>query len=179
MEVLKIITRANGGDDYIDNAVDYIFDGRCDKIQGYGISSNDADSAKLQFKKIAEFDGNQDKNPFIHTMLSYTPETAPTTDVAMALTDKILEPYIEDHAALTGSHNKETEGSKCHTHTCISTTNINGGKMMCPDNKTTYAMAQRVADVTGQPTKLVVENVKKVEWECPKTFYPQNEEDED
>ena len=65
------------------------------------------------------------------------------------------------------------------THTCISTTNINGGKMMCPDNKTTYAMAQRVADVTGQPTKLVVENVKKVEWECPKTFYPQNEEDED
>ena len=179
MEILKIITRANGGDDYIDNAVDYIFDGRCDKIQGYGISSNDADSAKLQFKKIAEFDGNQDKNPFIHTMLSYTPETAPTTDVAMALTDKILEPYIEDHAAISCSHPKETEGSKCHTHTCISTTNINGGKMMCPDNKTTYAMAQRVADVTGQPTKLVVENVKKVEWECPKTFYPQNEEDED
>ena len=179
MEVLKIITRANGGDDYIDNAVDYIFDGRCDKIQGYGISSNDADSAKQQFKKIAEFEGNQDKNPFFHAIISYTPETAPTTDVALSLTDKILEPFTEDHAALTGSHNKETEGSLYHTHTCISTTNINGGKIMCPDNKTTYEMAQRVADITGQPTTLVVENVKKVEWECPKTFYPQNEEDED
>ena len=51
--------------------------------------------------------------------------------------------------------------------------------MLHPDNSTNYALAQRVADVTGQAVTLVVENEKKNEWECPKVFMPHIDDDEE
>ena len=55
MEILKVITRASGRDNYVDNANNYLLDNRCVMAQGYGVSSNNADSAALQFKQTAKF----------------------------------------------------------------------------------------------------------------------------
>ena len=178
MELLKIITHAFGGDGYVDNATDYLFDGRCNIRHGYGINPNSHVSAGMQFKQTAKFWNNQDKNPFIHCMLSFSPETAPDPEIAMKLTAEIIEPLTDEHLALSGAHDEKRTGSIYHTHTFISTTNINNGTMMYPDNKTNYALAQRAADVTGQPVKLVVDNGKRDDdgWECPKTFYPHKED---
>ncbi len=179
MEILKMITRASGRENYVDNAANYLLDDRCVMAQGYGVSSNNADSAALQFKQTAKFWNNQNKNQFVQAMLSFTPETAPTAEAAMALTGKIMQPLTEEHLALSVAHNEERSGSSYHTHTLFGTTNYNNGSMLYPDNPTNYALAQRAADVTGQPVILVVENDKKEEWECPRVFYPQTDDTED
>lgn len=179
MEVFKIITHAPGGENYVDNATEYILDGREVLSQGYGINPYNAESAGMQFKQTARFWSNQDKNPLIHCMLSFSPETAPTAEEAMRLTDEILEPLTEEHMALSVAHDKEREGSSYHSHTLISTTNFNDGTMLYADNKSNYAMAQRAADVTGQPVTLVVMNDRNENWECPRVFIPQTDEDDE
>ena len=50
MELLKIITRSTGGDDYIDNAVNYLYDNRCVMRQGYGVSPYYPESAVTAIK---------------------------------------------------------------------------------------------------------------------------------
>ena len=179
MEILKIITRASGGENYVDNATNYLLDDRCVMAQGYGVSPNNADSAAMQFKQTARFWNNQNKNQFVQAMLSYSPETAPTAEAAMALTGEIIEPLTEEHQTLSVAHNEERSGSSYHTHTLFATTNYNDGSMLSPDNPTNYALAQRAANVTGQPVTLVVENDSKEEWECPRVFYPQTDDEED
>ena len=179
MELLKIISRASGGEEYVDNATNYLLDDRCCMRQGYGVSVNNADSAAMQFKQTAKFWNNQNKNPFIQAILSFSPETAPTAETAMTLTDEIIQPLTEEHLAMSVAHNEVRSGSSYHTHTMISTTNYNDGTMLYPDNSNNYALAQRTADVTGQPVTLVVENDKKEEWTCPHVFYPQSDEDDD
>ena len=77
MEILKMITRASGRDNYVDNAANYLLDDRCAMAQGYGVNTNNPNSAALQFKQTAKFWGNQNKNQFVQAMLSFTPETAP------------------------------------------------------------------------------------------------------
>ncbi len=179
MEVLKITTHAPGGENYVDNATDYLLDGREALAHGYGINPNNSKSAGMQFKQTAKFWNNQDKNPLIHCMLSFSSDTAPTVEEAMKLTDEILEPLTGEHLALSVAHNEEREGSSCHSHTLISTTNFNDGTMLYADNKSNYALAQRAADVTNQPVTLVVMNDRNVEWECPRVFIPQTEEDDE
>ena len=179
MEIFKIITHAPGGENYVDNATDYVLDGREVLALGYGINPNNADSAGMQFKQTARFWDNQDKNPLIHCMISYSTDTAPTAEDAMRLTGEILEPLTDDHLALSVAHNETREGSSYHSHTLISTTNLNDGTMLYADNKSNYALAQRAADVTGQPVALVVMNDRNEEWECPRVFIPQTDEDDD
>jgi len=178
MELLKIITRSTGGDDYIDNAVNYLFDERCVLRQGYGVSPYYPESATTAIKQTTEFWGNQNKNQIIHAILSFSQETAPTPDVAMRKTAEIMEPITKDHLSISGCHSEERAGSLYHTHTVSSTTNINDGTMIHVNNSTIYELAQRVADVTNQPAMLVVENDKKEEWECPKKFLPQSDDEE-
>ena len=179
MEILKIITHASGGENYVDNATNYLLDNRCVMAQGYGVSTNSADSAAMQFKQTAKFWNNQNKNQFVQAMLSYSPETAPTAEAAMVLTGEIIQPLTEEHQALSVAHNEARIGSLYHTHTLFGTTNYNDGSMLYPDNPTNYALAQHAANVTGQPVTLVVENDKKEEWECPRIFYPQTDDDEE
>ena len=178
MEILKMITRASGRENYVDNAMNYLLDDRSCLRQGYGVSINDPNSAALQFKQTAKFWNNQNKNPFVQAMLSFTPETAPTAETAMALTGEIMQPLTEEHLALSVAHNEERSGSSYHTHTLFGTTNYNNGSMLYPDNPTNYALAQRAADVTGQPVTLVVENDKNEEWKCPRVFYPQTDDED-
>lgn len=177
MEVLKVITRAKGGYDYIDKGTNYLFDDRCIKLNGYGISPYDQHSAAMQLKQNASFWNNQNKNPFIQSMISFSTETATTAEEAMRLTEEIHKPFTDEHLLLSGSHKEQRKGSEYHTHTFIHTTNINNGSMIHADNKTTFNLAQRVADITGQPVKLIVSNEQNKEWECPKLFTPKHDDD--
>ncbi len=179
MEILKVTTRASGGDDYVDNVTNYLLDERSSIKQGYGVSVNNADSAALQFKQTAKFWNNQDKNPFLQAILSFSPETAPTAEVAMKLTEEIIEPLTVEHLTLSVAHDKVRSGSLCHTHSLVNTTNYNDGSMLCPNNTTNYSLAQRTANVTGQPVTLIVESDKREEWTCPHLFYPQSTDDDE
>lgn len=178
MEILKIITHASGGENYVDNATNYLLDNRCVMAKCYGVSTNSADSAAMQFKQTAKFWNNQNKNQFVQAMLSCSPETAPTTEAAMVLTGEIIQPLTEEHQALSVAHNEARIGSLYHTHTLFGTNHYNDVSMLYPYNPTNYALAQRAANVTGQPVTLVVENDKKEEWECPRIFYPQTDDED-
>lgn len=179
MEVFKVIIHTHGGYPYIDNGVNYPLDGRQSLAKGFGINPYDPKIAAMQFKKTAEFFNNQHKTPLFHYMTSYTPDTAPTPEKALELTEQIFAPLTENHQALIGIHNEDQGDSLNHAHTFMSPTNYNDGSMLYGDNTTNYALAQRMADITGQPTLLVIRKENKQEWECPKVFIPQTDDDDD
>lgn len=178
MQIFKVILHTHGGYPYIDSGANYPIDGRQALAKGFGVNPYDAKIAAMQFKKTAEFFNNQYKTPLFHYITSYTPETAPTPEEAMELTQQIFAPLTENHQALMGIHNEEQGNSLNHAHTFMSPTNYNDGSMIYGDNSTNYALAQRMADITGQPTELIVRKENGKEWKCPKIFVPQTDEDE-
>lgn len=178
MEIFKLILHTHGGYSYIDNAAKYPIDGRQALAKGFGVNPYDHKIAAMQFKKTGEYFNNQDKTPLFHFNPSYTTETAPTAEKAMEITEKIFEPYTSDHLTLMGIHQKERDTSSYHGHVMMSPTNYNNGSMLYSDNNTKFALAQRMADITGQPTKLVVRKENGKEWECPRIFVPQTDDDE-
>ena len=169
-DILEGITRSDGGDKYRNNAMKYCMDDRCVARKGYGIDNYDPQIAAMQFKKNAEFWGNEDNNPMIQYMLSKLKDTAPTPEDAMRFTEKIMEPVTKEHLALTVAHIEERGDSKNHTHTFVESTNFNDGSMLNSDNTTNYGMAQRTANVLKKPVKLVVEYKEGEKWTCPKIF---------
>lgn len=174
MEIFKVILHTHGGYPYINSAANYPIDGRQALAKGFGINPFDSKIAAMQFKKTAEFFNNENKTPLFHYMTSFTPDTAPTPERAMELTEQIFAPLTAEHLALMGAHNEKRDYSDNHTHTFMSPTNFNNGSMLYGDNKQNYALAQRMADVTGKPTKLIVRKENKEEWECSKVFIPQD-----
>jgi len=100
-----------------------------------------------------------------------------TNEKAMELTKEIFKDISESHLTAMGTHYKVRDGGIYHSHTVTSPTNINDGSMLYGDYKTNYALTQRVADVTGQPTKLVIYKENGEEKECPMIFVPREIEE--
>ena len=175
MEVFKVIKHTNGDDKCLMNVVNYPIGKDQVLKEGFGIDPNDSKQAFMQFKKVAEFWGNQDKSPCFHYVTSFTSETAPTAKRAMELTKEIFKEITDTHLAETGTHFKD---GGYHNHTVVSPTDINDGSMLYGDNTTNYALAQRMANVTGEPTMLVVRSDDpKPDWPCPIIFRPQDYEE--
>lgn len=174
MEIFKMILHTHGGYPYIDNGANYAMDGRQVLTKGFGINQYDPAIAAMQFKKTAEFFNNEDKTPLFHYMTSFTSETAPTAEKTMELTEKIFDELTQNHLALISIHNEVRADSDYHSHTFMSPTNYKNGSMLYGDNATTFALAQRMANITGQPTKLIVRKENGNEWEHNKVFYPKN-----
>ena len=177
MEVFKVIKHTNGDDKRLMNVVNYPIGKDQVLKEGFGIDPNDSNQAFQQFKSVAEFWGNQDKSPCFHYVTSFTSETAPTAEKAMELTKEIFKEITDTHLTAMGTHCKENDGGKYHSHTVASPTNIYDGSMLYGDYKTNYALAQRVADVTGQPTQLFEYKENGKEKKCPIVFVPHDYED--
>jgi len=178
METFKVILHTNGDDKCLRNVVNYPIGKDQVLKEGFGIDPNNSRNAAVQFKAVGSFWGNEDKTPVFHYMQSFTEETAPTPEKAMELTKQTFAPLLARHLTGIGVHNKERDDCKYHTHTAMSPTDIHNGKMLYADNKTNFALAQRMADITGQPTKLVVRKEDETEWICPQIFVPCEGEEE-
>lgn len=176
METLKVIKHIGCDDRCLANLVNYPIVKDQILKAGFGIDINNSENALLQFKKTAAFFNNEEKTPAYHYIVSFTHETAPTPEKAMELTKKIFKPITENYLTAIGVHEKEREGGKYHTHNLVCTTNFRNGSMLYCDNRTNYRIAQRVADVTGEPTRLIVRwdepDSHPKEWECRKIFIP-------
>lgn len=177
METIKVIYHTFGDDECLENVVNYPIGKDQVLCEGFGIDPNDSHEAYMQFKQVAKFWGNEDKTPCFHYMTSFTKETAPTPERAMELTKEIFADITESHLTGMGVHNKEREGGSNHTHTVVNPTDNNDGSMLYGDYRTNYALAQKMADVTGQPTKLVVYKENGEEKECPMIFVPRDDEE--
>lgn len=174
MAIVKIITYANGGDEYIESASQYPTNEDSVLAKGYGVTTEDSVTAQMQFSQTARFWNNENKNPFIHFMISFTPENASDPETAMRLTDKAIEPFKDDHLILTGVHRKEMENSDYHSHSFVQTTNFNDGSMIYADNSTTFQVAQCIADLTGEKCQLIKEKEGNMKKDFRKYFYPRN-----
>lgn len=169
MEILKIFTYTGCTKDYWEHIMLYPSNEDSVAVKGYGVDDSDPENAERQFKAMAKYYGNENKNPFNQYMISLTKETAPDAETAMAINEKFLEPLKEDHQVLVGEHQKPTESSDYHFHNYVATTNFNNGKMLYADNKTNFPLAQRLADITqqevllqiGEDIQIDVNNVKK------------------
>ncbi|MBR3421039.1 MAG: relaxase/mobilization nuclease domain-containing protein [Ruminococcus sp.] len=161
IDIIKVITHADGGEDYAKNVAKYPSNEYCVGLRGYGVDCNDPATAKMQFDSLAKYHGNEGKNQFIHFMMSFLRETAPDADTSMEIIDQVLEPLKEEYPILIGNHKKHTEKSDYHGHGFVGTTNLETGKMLHPTNKLDYTIAQRMADVIQKPVELVIEKKKK------------------
>ena len=160
IDILKVITHADGGEEYARNATKYPANEYCVGLKGYGVDCNDPDTAKMQFESVAKFHGNEGKNQFVHFMMSFLKKTAPDAKTSMGITDQVLEPLKEEYQILIGNHQKHRGSSDFHTHGFVGTTNLETGKMLHANNKLNYAIAQRMADVIQKPVELVIEKKK-------------------
>ena len=172
MEILEVMLYTNADDEYIRNVINYPIKGKEVFAKGYGVTPYDTDSAITQFKSVAEYWNNDTKTPLFHNVISFTNDTASTVERAMELTEKILEPVLNNHLTLIGVHDKEHGSSELHVHEVYSPTNIYDGSMMHADNSTLYPLAQRVADVTGQQCRLVVKPEDREKKEFHRVFFP-------
>lgn len=160
-DILKVITHADGGEEYSKNATKYPSNEDCVGLRGYGVDATDPATAKMQFDTMAEYHENQGKNEYIQFMMSFLTETAPDAATAMEITDQVLDPLKDEYMMLMGVHRKEHVKSDYHSHNFVGTTNLETGKMLHPTNKLNYAMAQRMADVIQKPVELVIERKNK------------------
>ncbi|MBP8593689.1 MAG: relaxase/mobilization nuclease domain-containing protein [Ruminococcus sp.] len=160
IDILKVITHADGGEEYARNATKYPANEYCVGLKGYGVDCNDPDTAKMQFESVAKFHGNEGKNQFVHFMMSFLKKTAPDSKTSMSITDQVLEPLKDEYQILIGNHQKHRGSSDFHTHGFVGTTNLETGKMLHANNKLNYAIAQRMADVIQKPVELVIEKKK-------------------
>lgn len=179
METFKVILHTNGDDKCLRNVVNYPIGKDQLSKEGIGIDSDDSQNAAEQFKAVAQFFGNQDKTPVFHYMLSFTNESAPTAERAMELGKEIFEPITNSHLTAIGTHYKLRDDCSYHDHIVVSPTNIYDGSMIYADNTTNFAMAQRMADITGKPTQLVIRREDESEWTCERKFVPNDDEDND
>lgn len=177
METLKVIYHTFGDDECLEHVVNYPIGKDQVMREGFGITPYDSHKAYMQFKQVTEFWGNQDKTPCFHYITSFSKGTAATPEKAMELTKEIFDEITPSHLTAMGAHNKEREGGVIHTHTTVNPTDNNDGSMLYGDYRTNYALAQKMADVTGQPTKLVVRKENGEEKECPMIFVPRDEEE--
>lgn len=174
MAVVIITTHADGGDEYVKNASNYPTNEDSVLAKGYGVTMEDPNTAQMQFTNTAKFWNNQNKNPFIHFTCSFTPDEVPNAETAMAITDKALDPFKNDHLILLGTHQKAMENSDYHSHSFIHTTNYNNGSMIYADNKTTFPVAQRIADMTGEVCTLIKKQEGNMKKDFRQKFYPRN-----
>ena len=157
MEIIKVKTYVGCTDDYMDNIVKYPINEDSVAVMGYGVDVKDPENTKRQFKAMAKYYGNNQKNPFIQYIMSFSKETAPDAKTAMAITEKVLNPLIEDHQVEIGIHKKQRDNSYYHSHSYVGTTNINIGKMLYANNMTNFNTAQRLTDITQQEAMLIIE----------------------
>ena len=160
-DILKVITHADGGEEYSKNVSKYPSNEDSVAVRGYGVDANDPATAMMQFDTMAKYHGNEGKNQYIQYMMSFLKETAPDSETAMEITDKTMDKLKENHLILIGVHEKHREKSDFHTHNFVGTTNIETGKMLHPTNKLNYAMAQRMANIIQKPVELVIEKKNK------------------
>ena len=179
METFKVIKHTTGDDMCLRNVINYPIGKDQVLKEGFGIDANNTSAATTQYEAVTEFFGNENKTRVFHYMAAFTDKTAPTAEKAMELTKEIFADITDDHLAAIGVHNKEREGGSYHSHTAVCPTSIHDGSMLYGDNDTNYALAQRMADVTGEPVKLVVRSDKGEDWECPVIFTPKTDDTEE
>lgn len=175
METFKVIKHTHGDDMCLRNVVNYPIGKDQVLKEGFGIDPNDSSKATEQFKKVAKFFNNTGKTPVFHYMTSYTKKTAPTAGRAMELTKEIFCQQTDSHLTAIGVHEKHRENCDFHAHTAMSPTNIYDGSMLYGDNTTNCALAQRMANVTKQPTQLVIRKEDGTEKVYPVIFVPNDE----
>ena len=157
IDVIKVITHADGGEEYSKNVSLYPSNKDSVAVKEYGVDENNPENAQMQFDAVTKYHGNDGKNQFIQFMMSFLRETASDAETAMDITDKALEPLKDNHQILIGGHEKHRVKSDYHTHSFVCTTNLETGKMIYPTNKLNYAIAQNVADTIQKPVELVIE----------------------
>lgn len=178
METFKVIKHTHGDDKCLLNVVNYPIGKDQVLKEGFGIDPNNSRNAAEQFKAVGRFFNNTGKTPVFHYVTSYTRETATTAERAMELTKEIFRPLTDNHLTAMGVHEKHREDSDFHAHTAMSPTNINDGSMLYGNNTTNCALAKRMANVTKQPTQLVIRKEDETEKVYPVIFVPDDEDSE-
>lgn len=160
-DILKVITHADGGKEYSKNVSKYLSNEDSVAVRGYGVDANNPENAHKQFDAMAKYFGNEGKNQYIQYMMSFLKDTAPDAETAMSIADKIMDPLKDEYQLYFGAHKKQRGESDFHIHDFVGTTNMKNGKLLYPNNKLNYAMAQRMADTIQKPVELVIEKKNK------------------
>ncbi|NLT10172.1 MAG: hypothetical protein GXY08_11825 [Ruminococcus sp.] len=83
-DILKVITHADGGEEYSKNVSKYPSNEDSVAVRGYGVDANNPATAMMQFDTMAKYHGNEGKNQYIQYMMSFLKETAPDSETANA-----------------------------------------------------------------------------------------------
>lgn len=172
MSKLINTVHSDGGKEYVHSASNYTTNEDSVLAKGFGVTTDNPQTTEMQFNQTAKFWDNENKNPFIHLTMAFTPSEAPDANTALAIAEKAIESVKDDHLVSIGIHEKEMENSNYHAHVFIQTTNFKDGSMIYPNNSTIFPIAQSIADQTGEKCTLIKKKENNMTKDFRQTFYP-------
>ena len=97
IDIIKVITHADGGEPYSNSVSHYPSNEDSVAVKGYGVVDNDPATAQMQFDTVTKYYGNNGKNQYVQFMMSFLTETAPDAKTAMDITDQVLDSLKGKH----------------------------------------------------------------------------------
>lgn len=154
MDILKTIRHTDGGDKYLGNAINYIFNDRALEVNGYGVDNSDRNYAYNQMYKVKEYYGKTGDNPIMHFVISYGNEHVNNLETASDYTKQIAENLKDDYQLLTAIHCEDQGSSMYHAHIVMNSVNLNTGKLYHSGITELKQLAMQIHDITGTYCKI-------------------------
>ena len=162
MDILKQKRITNGGDKYLENAVNYAYkekpepDEELIQTKGYGVCDTNPKYTYDQMHAVKEYYGKTGDNPLMHFVVSFD-NNVDTAEQACAYTEEIAAKFSDDYQMITAVHQEDQGGSQYHAHIIMNSVNLNNGKLYHSGISELHELAMHVHDVTGNYCKPDIE----------------------
>lgn len=166
MVLVKFKTDLSGGEEYLDNTCEYVYNQeKAISLSGNGVNPNNPNNVFDQMMAVKEYYDKTSNQPLMHIIVSY--DTSVTdADTACQYTEEIAAYYQEQYQTLQCTHHTEHKKgeqvrSYYHTHIMLNPVSFKDGKMLNTSHENLDKFCDHVAEVTGLVTDKKFEKKKK------------------
>ncbi|MDE6426823.1 MAG: relaxase/mobilization nuclease domain-containing protein [Ruminococcus sp.] len=158
MVIFKIVRHSNGGQQYMENMLRYVLDGRAlftgfNGIFGYGTNQEIVSKAMEEMLFVKKYFGKVSGNPLIQFVVSYNSNVSDAF-MASSITKEIARFLADSYQYIWVVHYKPREEESgmyaCyHAHIVINSVSYTNGNMYSGGPEETRPFAQYIANITG------------------------------
>ncbi len=158
--IVKIIRDSDGGLQYLQNACNYIRDGRELTCGGFGVNPFDAKAAYRQMEAVKSYYGQTSTNPLLHFIVSFD---GPTDNLVFASqAAPVIAAFFKDNYQVMWSvHHADGDSAHYHMHLVMNSVNLQNGKLYHSGPSELNQFCCHVKAVTGMEYQLIYGNRKQ------------------
>lgn len=162
MDILKMKRVTDGGDSYLNNAIEYCFKEKPEPGEelietiGCGVSDRNPKLACSQMYAVKKYYGKTGDNPLIHFVVSFDNHVCDAA-TACAYTRQIADFLRNNYQLEIAVHMENQGGSQFHAHFIMNSVNYNNGKLYHSGITELKQLAVYINQVTGNFCKIDIE----------------------